>query len=100
MKITFFAALMSLSFSLFAGPSGLIFPEVYNFGHSVQVTVRNHTNEDVRCTGSISMVSQTGQRDNESFYETVPAGMTNFKTFFNRRMGDRYVSVMHTISCY
>ena len=76
-----------------------VFPEVFNFGHSVQVTVRNYTEQNVTCSGTIYLVTMSGFRETLVYNEFVPARTSSYKNFYPRFITDRILRTSNMIFC-
>ncbi len=76
-----------------------LFPQVLNFGTSVQVTLNNFTDEDVRCSGIISMHGYTGYVETQYYSELIVSGTTSFRTYRMARFNERISFVNHNIFC-
>ena len=100
MKNVLLLATLLLSTSVFAEKESVVFPQVSNYGSSVQVRIWNHTDRSVSCSGQIYLNYMSGYRDSEYFFEYVSARFTSYKHIYSRRMNDRVVNVTHTISCF
>jgi hypothetical protein len=82
-----------------AGRSNAIFPQVTNFGTSVQVTIWNHTEGNVTCSGFVNLSYANGQRQSENVFEYIPSRMTSYRTIYGQQFGERIVMVDHSIFC-
>lgn len=100
MKKFFLALALVVSASAFAGEKTVIFPQVYNYGFNVQVTVWNHTDRSVNCSGPLYLTYQSGARETEYFWDNVMARFTSYRTVYPRRTNDRITMVSHSISCF
>ncbi len=76
-----------------------IFPQVTNYGTSVQVTIWNHTDRNVTCSGFVNLSYANGQRYTESVFEYVPSRFTSYRTIYGQQFGERIVMVDHSIFC-
>jgi hypothetical protein len=96
-----FFLILSLVFSItaFAETETVIYPNVYNYGSSVQVSAWNYSDRTVFCSGTIYMDMANGERDSEYYFESIPAHFTSYRTFYSRRPGDRISRVSHSIFC-
>ena len=99
MKKTALAACLLVSSIALAQPDGVIFPQVYNFGYSVQVNVWNTTDQYVNCSGFLFMTTQNGFRDSQYYFDYVPPRFNSFKQIYVRRGDDRIISVSHSVMC-
>lgn len=100
MKKLILALTLVASASAFAGEKAMIFPNVYNYGHSVMVSVWNHTDRNVSCSGPLYLTYQSNVRETEYFFETVWSRQTTYRNVYPRRMNDRITMVSHSISCF
>jgi hypothetical protein len=94
-------ALLALltSTAVFAGRTNVIFPQVTNLGSSVQVTLWNHTDRNVTCSGLVNMTYGNGVRSSESVFEYIPPNITSYRTYYGQQFGERIVHVDHSIFC-
>jgi hypothetical protein len=89
-----------LSFSAFAGTQSVIYPQVYNYNYNVQVTIWNHTDKSVNCSGSLTLWSSNGGTQTEYISERVSPKFTFYRSFYPRISGDRFTNVTNNIFCY
>ncbi len=82
-----------------AGRSSAIFPQVTNYGTSVQVTIWNHTDRNVTCSGFVNLTYANGQRHSENVFEYIPSRITSYRTIYGQQIGERIMMVDHTIFC-
>lgn len=83
----------------FAEKASLVYPQVYNFGSSVQVNVWNTTNQNVWCSGTVNMTTDKGQMESQYYNEFVSANFNSYRMIYPRQFGVRIVSVFHSIYC-
>jgi hypothetical protein len=76
-----------------------IFPQLTNFGTSVQLTIFNPNNKDVNCSGMIYMYLIPSAVESQYFYSRVVAHTTLFKTFIPLRQNMTISTVSHSIYC-
>lgn len=100
MKIFFLLSSLLISGLAMGKADTVIFPQVYNYGFSVQVSVWNYTDRSVNCNGSLFLTYQSGARETEYFFEMVPARFTSYRNINSRRLNDRITQVTHGISCF
>jgi hypothetical protein len=100
MKNLFFVLIFVFSGSVFAEKVSPVFPEVYSFGHSVQVTIRNFTDRNVHCSGNIFLTTISGIREMQYYSEFVPARFSSYRNLYPRSIGDRIISTSHSIFCF
>jgi hypothetical protein len=100
MKIFFLTLSLLFSSLASAAPESIVFPEVYNFGSRVQVTIRNHTDRNLNCSGFIYMDSMNGRRETHYFNAYVYPRETFFRTIQSWDYYTRYTWVNHSIRCY
>lgn len=95
-----FVIALSVLFSLaaFAKPEYIVFPSVYNFGQNVQVQIWNTTDRFITCSGSLTLTLESGERENQSFFEPVSPRFSSFRTIYPRT-NSRIVFVNHSIFC-
>lgn len=83
----------------FAAKDVAIFPNVYNYGNSVQVHIWNTSNRSVWCSGSVYMNLDNGQTQSENYSEYVMANFNSYKMIYPRLAGARILSISHSIFC-
>ena len=84
-----------LSFSSLATT---IIPRVTVWGHGVDVLIRNTTEKDIFCSGTINIRTQRSYKT--VFYnETIYRRMTSYRHFANFDTTDRYLSGFNSIRC-
>lgn len=99
MKSLIFAGFLALSSSAFAG---MVWPQVSNWGSSVEVSIWNHTDEDVRCSGSVYFSTSEGRSESHYYMSTVYKRSSDYERYylFTTTATERITSVNHTISCF
>jgi hypothetical protein len=100
MKLLFLILSLAFTTATFAGKDMIVFPQVYNYGSSVQITIWNTTDRQISCSGSVWMSLQSGARETEYYFDYIGARFTSFRTIYPRTSGDRIVNVSHSISCF
>jgi hypothetical protein len=100
MKNLFLVLVFILSGSAFAENLSPVYPQVYSYGNIVQVTIRNFTDRNVHCSGSIYLTTISGRRENQFFSEFVRARFTSLRTIYPRSFGERILSTSHSIFCF
>jgi hypothetical protein len=100
MKNLFLALMITFSGAVLAEKTSPVYPQVYSFGHSVQVTVRNFTDRNVHCSGNIFLNTISGAREMQYYSEFVPARFTSYRNLYPRSFGDRILSTSHSIFCF
>lgn len=100
MKKLLLTCSLLLSSVAFAETKTVVFPQVWNYGTSVQIQIWNHTDRSISCSGPVYLNMQSGERIHEYFYDFVSARFTSYRTIFSRNMNDRISSVSHMISCF
>ncbi len=98
MKKYFFLASL-LSVLVHAASASAIFPRVTNLGTSVQVSIWNHTDRYVTCSGFVNLGYANGQRSSESVFESIPSRITSYRTIYGQPFGERIVMVDHSLFC-
>ncbi len=111
MKTLITTALLLSSLSLFASSEvvktdskistdkTIVYPRITVWPNGIDVRVWNHTDKDVRCSGSINIRTMTSFRT-EYYSSVVYRGMTDYRRFNNWNPNDRYLSAHHSIYCY
>lgn len=100
MKFFILLASLLMGSVAFAEKDSVVFPQVSNFGTSVQITIWNHTDRSISCSGQVYLNYMSGFRESEYFFDYVSARFTSYKHIYARRMNDRVVNVTHRISCF
>lgn len=100
MKKIILALALTISASAFAEKASVIFPQVYNYGSSVQVQIWNHTDKYVTCSGSIWMRTEKGVSYSEYLFDSVMPRFSAYRSFYARDYNDRIQSVNHSIFCH
>jgi hypothetical protein len=77
----------------------IVYPQITVWPNGIDVRVWNHTDKDVRCSGSINIRTMTSFRT-EFYNSVVYRGMTDYRRFNNWNPNDRYMSAHHSIYCY
>lgn len=77
----------------------IVYPQITVWPNGIDVRVWNHTDKDVRCSGSINIRTMTSFRT-EFYNSVVYRGMTDYRRFNNWNPADRYMSAHHSIYCY
>ena len=99
MKNLILGLVLGVSSVAFAAKETAIFPNVYNYGTSVQVNIWNSSNRSVWCSGSVFMNLDNGQMQSENYSEYIMANFNSYKMIYPRLAGARILSVSHSIFC-
>ena len=91
---------LALSFPVFAAKDTTVFPEIYNFGSNVQVIIRNQTERSATCSGLLFLRTWNGYRQTFHYFDTIPSRFVTYKNFYPQMMGDRILSISHSIYCH
>lgn len=95
MKKYFLALMIAFSGSAMAQA---IFPQVSNFGNQVNVSIWNHTNRDVNCSGWIYITNQQNRTESIHFFERVWR-RSHLNRNYRPRTPERIRYVNHNIWC-
>jgi hypothetical protein len=76
-----------------------IFPQIFNFGNSVQVQIFNPNLKDVNCSGMVYMNLSPYGVESQYFYGRIPSHTTGFRTFFLTQINVRIAFASHSIYC-
>lgn len=92
-----FLALMLLiaSASAFAMP----WPNVYNFGNSVQLHIANDQDRQIWCSGYLTLQTNTGKDESQYVTEFIMAHNFIYRNFYPRTLGETFTNVYHSIYC-
>lgn len=91
---------LMLSFSALAKTNTSVFPQVSNYGSSVEVRIYNYTDRPVSCSGSIYMTTQLSGNRTEYYFNMISAGFNDWRTYRLPNLSDRVISVYHSITCF
>ena len=97
MKTFLITIIAAISFG--ASAQTYVRPQIINFGNSVQVQVRNTTDRDISCSGSINMHTQSGQMEFAYYFETIRKGSFSMRHFYARNFNDRIMYTTDSIYC-
>lgn len=74
-------------------------PTVFNFGNLVQVQIRNNTQDNISCSGTVIMQTQLGRTETGYYYDNIPRNSFSMKSFYLMSIGDRISFVNQFIRC-
>lgn len=100
MKKIILLTTLALSFSAYAAKDTTVFPEIYNFGSNVQLTIRNHTDRSVTCSGLLVLRTWNGYRQSFHYFNTIPSRFVTYRNYYPQMMGDRVMNISHSIYCH
>lgn len=94
MKTLIASVLLVASFSA----SAQLYPNVINWGSSVQVQIHNSTQSTYSCSGNVYMHTQN-TTESAYYFDFIPAYGSSFRSFYplNHQTQIRFVS--HSIFC-
>lgn len=99
MKKLILGLALTLSSFAFAEKQSMVFPQVYNFGSSIQVNVWNTTDKNFWCNGSVTMYLDNGKQESEYYTEFVSSRYNSIRMIYPREFGTRITSYYHNIWC-
>jgi hypothetical protein len=99
MKTFLFAIALVSSFAASAQVN--VYPQVINFGNSVQVQIHNTTKDNISCSGNITMHTQLGRMENAYYFDQIYKGSFSTRMFYpmTMQMNDRITFANHSIFC-
>lgn len=100
MKTILFAIALVTSFS--ASAQVYVYPNIINFGNSVQVQIHNTTQDNISCSGSVNMHTQQGRMETGYYFDQIYKGSFSMRSFYlmNNTMNDRITFTNHSIFCH
>lgn len=99
MKKIILGLALIISAPAFAEKASIVFPQVYNYGSSVEVQIWNHTDRYVTCSGSLWIRTEKGNSYSEYLFDHVMPRFSAYRSFYARDFNDRIQSVRHSIFC-
>ena len=99
MKKFILAVTLVLSGLAFAEDEAPIFPQVFNYGNSVQIQITNHTDSYVTCSGPVWITTDKGATYSEHYFDSVMPRFTSYRRIQVRNFQDRIRFVNHSIFC-
>lgn len=78
---------------------GYPYPQVFNWGHSAQIQIYNHTPRQITCSGMVYLHTTTGT-DSFHYYEWIYPHAYSYRHFYPNGVGERINFVNHFINCY
>lgn len=99
MKTLVFAALLALSSSSFAS---MVWPQLTNWGTSVELSIWNSTDEDIRCSGSVYFSTSAGKTESHYYFSTIYKHSSDYERYylFSTTPGETITSANHSVSCF
>lgn len=98
--------ILILAMSLFSSVSALaqhvtVFPRIINFGNAVQVQIYNSTEDDIHCSGSVTMHTQSNRIETNFFSDYIRSHQTAFSPmYYLMDHSDRISYANENINCY
>jgi hypothetical protein len=79
-----------------------VYPSLLNFGNSVQVQIHNNTQDNINCSGSVYMHTQSGRMESGYYFDQIYKGSFSTRNFYlmNTTMNDRISYSSHSIYCH
>lgn len=99
MKKLILALSLAISGLAFSGEQAAIYPQVINFGNSIQIQVWNHTDAYITCSGPVWITTETGASYSEHYFDSVMPKFTSYRRIQARNFQDRIRFVNHSIFC-
>lgn len=99
MKKLMIAATLLITTSAFAQMSRPIYPQVMNFGNSVQVQIYNPNQKMHHCSGFVNINLIPMGTESQYFSEYIRPNSSFTRTIWLRTMGARVSHAYHSIFC-
>lgn len=99
MKKLVIGAALLVSASAFAQSSRPIFPQIFNFGNSVQVQIYNPNARPHYCSGFVNINTIPYGSESQYFSEYIRPQSSFTRTIWLRSIGARVSSAFHSIYC-
>ena len=102
MKKLIVGIFLAFSFSSLASieeSEAYVYPNVVNYGYSIQVQIWNTTDNVVRCSGYLNYRTDKGP-ESRFFTEIVSPRMNSYRMIYPNYLNSRILNVDHSIFCF
>lgn len=76
-----------------------VHPTIFNFGNQAQVQIHNTTQDDINCSGTVYMHTNTGRMETGYYFDYIMKGSFSMRSFYLMNFNERITFTNHSIFC-